>query len=102
MNLCPTLGMMQLHAAVTEVTLQLYTVHAPTNLSKGCSLLHNVWILRGRCPDRMDTHMQIKVKGSDRTVVPASEEGSICWICGEVATVEVEIRNPTVIPIKVT
>jgi len=50
----------------------------------------------------MNTHMQIKVKGSDRTVVPASEEGSICWICGEVATVEVEIRNPTVIPIKVT
>ncbi len=33
--------------------------------------------------------------------MPAGEEGSISWVCGEVATVEVEIRNPTVIPIKV-
>lgn len=46
--------------------------------------------------------MQVKVKGSEQPVAPASEAGSICWICGEVATVEVEIRNPTVIPIKVT
>ena len=42
--------------------------------------------------------MQIKVKGGEQPVV---EAGSVCWVCGEVATVEVEIRNPTVIPIKV-
>lgn len=34
-------------------------------------------------------------------MVPVGEAGSISWVCGEVATVEVEIRNPTVIPIKV-
>lgn len=39
--------------------------------------------------------------GKDRPTVPAGEDGSISWVCGEVATVEVEIRNPTVIPIKV-
>ncbi|BDA44212.1 probable trafficking protein particle complex subunit 9 at N-terminal half [Coccomyxa sp. Obi] len=41
------------------------------------------------------------VTGKDRPSVPAGEDGSISWVCGEVATVEVEIRNPTVIPIKV-
>ena len=46
-------------------------------------------------------HVQVKVKGSEETIAPASEAGSICWICGESASVEVEIRNPTVIPIKV-
>lgn len=40
------------------------------------------------------------MKGAEQAVAPASEAGGICWICGEVATVEVEIRNPTVIPIK--
>ena len=34
-------------------------------------------------------------------MVRVGEAGSISWVCGEVATVEVEIRNPTVIPIKV-
>ena len=47
-------------------------------------------------------HVQVKVKGGEQTVVPASEAGSVCWVCGEVAAVEVEIRNPTVIPIKVS
>ena len=47
------------------------------------------------------THVQVKVKGSEEPIAPASEAGSICWICGESASVEVEIRNPTVIPIKV-
>lgn len=47
------------------------------------------------------TPVQVKVKGSEEPIAPASEAGSICWICGESASVEVEIRNPTVIPIKV-
>ena len=47
------------------------------------------------------TPVQVKVKGSEEPVAPASEAGGICWICGESASVEVEIRNPTVIPIKV-
>ena len=46
--------------------------------------------------------VQVKMKGGEQLAMPASEAGSICWICGEVAAVEVEIRNPTVIPIKVT
>lgn len=46
--------------------------------------------------------VQVKMKGGEQLAVPASEAGSICWICGEVAAVEVEIRNPTVIPIKVS
>lgn len=31
----------------------------------------------------------------------AAEGEAPCWVCGEAASVEVEIRNPTVIPIKV-
>lgn len=42
------------------------------------------------------------MKGGEHSLVPASEAGSVCWVCGEVAAVEVEIRNPTVIPIKVS
>ena len=46
--------------------------------------------------------MQPQVKARDAPEgAAASEGGDICWVCGEVATVEVEIRNPTVIPIKV-
>ena len=33
--------------------------------------------------------------------VAGGEAGTVCWVCGEAASVEVEIRNPTIIPIKV-
>ncbi len=48
--------------------------------------------------DMRAARVQIKVKGGEQPVV---EAGSVCWVCGEVATVEVEICNPTIIPIKV-
>ncbi len=48
-----------------------------------------------------DKYAEVQVTGKERPVVPVGEAGSISWVCGEVATVEVEIRNPTVIPIKV-
>lgn len=43
----------------------------------------------------------MQTTGKERPVVLTGDAGKVCWVCGEVATVEVEIRNPTVIPIKV-
>ncbi len=44
--------------------------------------------------------LQVKLKEVPE-VVAGGEAGTVCWVCGEASTVEVEIRNPTIIPIKV-
>lgn len=50
----------------------------------------------------VDMHCDLlQMKSKERPLVFPGELGAVCWVCGEQACVEVEIRNPTVIPVKV-
>lgn len=81
-----------------------YKAQPPLSLASHCMCLQ---VLSLRCRNmlgiRLNTAsmvLQVKMKEVPE-VVAGGEAGTVCWVCGEASTVEVEIRNPTIIPIKV-